>query len=456
MATDTPHLTGLRALAALADLGFASIAAGVLARRRNVVRALERIQADKRAVTRMHKLRAEFDGGPVELRLPGRRYVVITDPEEVGQVLEDSPNPFHPANIEKRKALQWFQPHGVLISRGPIREQRRALNEAALETASEIHSLAGDFVTVIREEADRLSFVAVRLGHLDSTHFMAAWWRIVRRVTLGDSAADDEAITDQLMRLRKAGNWSFLAIPRRGLRERFTEHLYRYAETPQPGTLLHALAQIPAGGALDPVGQVPHWLFAFDAVGMASIRALALLSTHPEQLDRALKDAADPDEVLPRTFLHACMLESVRLWPTTPTILRDTIEDTEWRSKAGQFTISAGAAVMVAVPAFHRDEQLLPFAHQFTPDIWLDGRAQQHPALVPFSAGPAECPGRNLVLFLAATTMAHLLSSLRLGMRSRPTLSPSEPLPMTLNQLTIDFAVEPLPNVAAAAVTESG
>ena len=55
-----PQLTGAMAIAALADLGLASIAAGVIARRRPVVRLLERTQADSRAVQRIHALRGDF------------------------------------------------------------------------------------------------------------------------------------------------------------------------------------------------------------------------------------------------------------------------------------------------------------------------------------------------------------------------------------------------------------
>jgi hypothetical protein len=66
----TNRLTGVRAAAALTDLGFASISVGVLARRRPVVRLLERMQADERAVKRMQQLRREFGSGPVELVLP--------------------------------------------------------------------------------------------------------------------------------------------------------------------------------------------------------------------------------------------------------------------------------------------------------------------------------------------------------------------------------------------------
>jgi cytochrome P450 len=194
---------------------------------------------------------------------------------------------------------------------------------------------------------------------------------------------------------------------------------------------------------VDPVGQMPQWLFAFDAAGMALLRALALLASHPVQMAQALDDAATPNVPLLRPFLRSCVLESVRLFPTTPTILRDTTQDTEWGSGAEHFTVSKGAGLMIVVPAFHRDEDLLPFAHQFSPDIWLDGSAQRYRQLVPFSAGPAECPGRNLVLFVTSSVLANLLHALDFRLTSEPQLTPDQPLPMTLNQLTLDFAIAP-------------
>ncbi len=436
------EVTGMAAVATLTDLGFSSIAAGVLARRRPVVRLLERTQADARAVKRIHQLRRRFGRGPVELVIPGRRIIVIIDPDDVQRVLQEAPTPFHPANLEKRKALQWFQPHGVLISQGPIREPRRAFNEAALDSASDLHRMARSFTDVIADEASRLVAEVADHGHLDSSMYMTSWWRMVRRLTLGERARDDDAITDELMHLRKAGNWSFLSLPHYRRRAKFLEHLYRYAEEPEPGTLVEAVASTSAGGAVDPVGQMPQWLFAFDAAGQASVRALALLAGHPAALARALHEAADPRQPALRPYLRATVLESVRLWPTTPTILRDTTSDTTWGEGADRFTIGKGAGLMIVVPAFHRDDELLPYAHQFTPDIWLDGRAQEQPQLVPFSAGPAECPGRNLVLMATSTMLANLLHALTLRLTSTPPLTPNEPLPMTLNQLTLEFSAQ--------------
>lgn len=401
------RLTGARAAATLADLGPASTAA--------------------RAVRRMQQLREQFGAGPVELVLPGRRMVVVLDPDDVGRVLAGAPEPFHPANREKRKALEWFQPHGVQISQGPIRHRRRDLNDSALDSGAEMHRLAGAFGDVIAAEARELVDEVTARGTMDANQFMAAWWRIVRRVALGDRARDDAEITDALLRLRRTGNWSLLSLPHSRKRARFLERLYDYVEDPQIGTLAAAVAEVPTSGAVDPVGPLPQWLFAFDAAGMAQLRALAVLATHPGAMARAIEDAAEPDRLRPRPFLRACVLESVRLWPTTPAILRESTEKGVW--------------LMIVTPAFHRDPTLLPFANEFVPEIWLDGRARSYPQLVPFSAGPAECPGRNLALFTTSALLASLLNSLDFRLSSTPQLSPDEPLPVTLNQYVLEFAV---------------
>lgn len=153
---DRPRLTGGSALLTLADLAGASIAAGVIARRRPVVGLLERVQADNRTIRRMHRLRRQFRRGPVELVIPGRRIVVPLEPADVGRVLAETPTPFHSASWEKRRALDKFQPHGVLISRGAVRAERRQLNETALDTPTPLHHLAGIFARMIAEEAATL------------------------------------------------------------------------------------------------------------------------------------------------------------------------------------------------------------------------------------------------------------------------------------------------------------
>jgi cytochrome P450 len=188
---------------------------------------------------------------------------------------------------------------------------------------------------------------------------------------------------------------------------------------------------------------VPQWLFAFDPAGMATFRALALLASHPTELAAVAAELRGRDLATPQDLpgLRAAVLESVRLWPTTPAILRETTTTTE----LGGRTLQAKTLVVVLAPFFHRDDERLPYADHFTPGIWQDGTAQASGSLVPFSAGPAVCAGQNLVLFLASTLLASLLERHDLRLTSEPRLYPGRRLPGTLSPFGLRFSFSPHP-----------
>ncbi|HVW44497.1 MAG TPA: cytochrome P450 [Amycolatopsis sp.] len=400
-----------------------TIAGGVIKRRPRVLGMLEKTQADTTAVQVMQGLRARYGTEPLRLAVPGRTLALVLSADDVGTVLAGAPEPFSPANLEKRAALAQFQPHGVLISEGEPRERRRAFNERVLETPEQVHHLAPAMLAKTGEE---VSSLPVR-GSLDWDRFAAVWWRLVRRIVLGDGARDDTATTDLLDRLRKTANWSYLAPQRTGLRRRALERLRGHLARAEPDSLAGTLTADPG---IDVASQAGHWLFAFDAAGMVAFRALALLSTHPLQRQEVLEEVPSTPKL---PYLRASVLDTVRLWPTTPAILRDTTEDTA--------ALPAGTGLLVFTPFFHRDDENLPYAHSFTPEIWLDGRAQANPALVPFSAGPGECPARNLVLTVASAVLAELLRSREFQLTSGQPLGPSRPLPSTLDNFGLTFSV---------------
>ncbi|WET82356.1 cytochrome P450 [Amycolatopsis sp. QT-25] len=409
------------------------LAGGVIKRRPRVMAAAQRLQLDRSAVHLLSELRSRYGPGPLRLRVPGRTFDLALSGEDVGEVLAAAPVPFNPSTKEKRAALGHFQPHGVLISGAVDRPPRREFTEEVLEPGRPLHHLAFPFATAIAEEAASLRDG----GTLDWDTFTVAWWRMVRRVTLGDSAADDDALTDALARLRKDANWAY-AHPRRDrLHDRFRTRLIGHLERAETGSLAEAVASAgPAGERTMEVvaDQVAHWLFAYDAAGIVTFRALALLATHPAALERAGEEVAAADLTVPNqfTYLRACALESVRLWPTTPALLRESTAETPWGP--------AGTTILIFTPFFHRDPGSLPYADRFEPGIWLDGSAAANPALVPFSAGPAICPGRDLVLFCASTMLAHLIRDRRFELTSGAVLGPERPLPATLDNFHLKFS----------------
>lgn len=252
------------------------------------------------------------------------------------------------------------------------------------------------------------------------------WWRVVRRITLGDAARDDVQVTEDLNQLRARGNLSYLAPKNRKQRKRFLNTLRDYLNRAEPGSLAATAAQTPATEKTVPEQQIPQWLFAFNAASWAAFRALRLLAADPVTSEAARNEAATKFPDMP--LLRATMLESLRLWPTTPMILRDTTEPTTWRNGS----LATGTSILIFAPFFHRDDETLAEAHRFTPKLWLTDRDDTDWPLVPFSGGPGLCPGRNVVLLTASVVLAELLDEHRF---SSDTTSAASAEPLNLRDL---------------------
>ncbi|HMQ29230.1 MAG TPA: cytochrome P450 [Chloroflexaceae bacterium] len=436
--TELPTATPGETLAILSEVIVPTLAKGVIIRRPPVVAAADRLDLDRRAIRRVQGLRDKYGSGPLLLRTPVRTQALILDPAHVHRVLDESPEPFATASGEKRAALSHFQPRGVLISHGAERADRRRYNEQVLDTGSPMHRLAERFGAVVREEAELLLGAVRHREELAWADFALAWFRVVRRVVFGDAARDDYELTTMIGRLRGDANWAFFKPRRRGLRDQFYARMGRYLAQGDPQSLAGVMAATHATSLTAPSHQVPQWLFAFDPAGMTTFRALALLATHPEPLERVRAELreraghAQPD--LP--YLRACVLESLRLWPTTPMVLRQTTRPTEWE----QGMLPARAGVLIYAPFFHRDEARLPEANSFAPELWLRRRDNSDYPLIPFSGGPAMCPGRNLVLLVSSAMLASLLDGRSFRLSGPPRLGPARPLPATLDNYGLRFA----------------
>jgi len=433
-----PQASLLDTMALAVDVLAPTFAKGVIIRRPGAVAMAEQWQLDTRAVQRMQKLRNKYGQGPLMLPLPIRKQAVVLAPEHVYRVLNETPEPFSPASSEKRAALSHFEPEGVLISQGPVRTERRRFNEDVLESNHAVHHMAERFLPIVDQEAARILAAARDKGELDWDAFAQGWYRLVRRVVFGDGAADDQELNDMTVALRKAANWAFLHPKRKATQARFFARIQDYLERAEAGSLAAVIARTPQTADTKPVQQVPQWLFAFDAAGMATFRALALLATHPEQAEQARAELRDKPGIerkfLP--FLRATLLEAVRLWPTTPAILRQTTRETHWE----EGTMPARTGVLVFAPFFHRDDQRLDHAHRFTPDLWLHERGDAEWPLVPFSAGPAVCPARHLVQMLSSAMLAALIDGREAKLVSAQRMVPGR-LPGTLNNYGLRFAL---------------
>lgn len=146
-----------------------------------------------------------------------------------------------------------------------------------------------------------------------------------------------------------------------------------------------------------------------DTTAAASSFFLSLMGIHQDIQEKVVQELYDifGDSDRPATFqdtlemkyLERCLMETLRLFPPVPIIARELKEDL--KISDGQYTVPAGATVIVTTFLLHRDENIYPNPTKFNPDNFLPERqANRHYyAFIPFSAGPRSCVGKELTLY---------------------------------------------------------
>ncbi|XP_047528995.1 cytochrome P450 4C1-like [Vanessa atalanta] len=129
--------------------------------------------------------------------------------------------------------------------------------------------------------------------------------------------------------------------------------------------------------------------------GFASV----LLSQHLDVQDKVyeeIKNVFDDfhqtitiDDLNKLKYLEAVLKETMRLYPTTPLIMRKCLKDVKLPSG---LVLSEGCQVLVNIWGLHRNPKYWgPDADKFRPERFLDITPEQQSAFIPFSSGPRNC-----------------------------------------------------------------
>jgi cytochrome P450 len=437
VALDFKHASVVDGVRFTAQVGVPNVVLGLFAKRTLPARVSSTLHGDHLAYLLVEGLVRRLGPDPFWIRVGKEEVLLVHHPDDIKLVLEGSPAPFAADPDTKRKGMLAFQPNALTISRDELWAKRRRFAEAVLDTGSPVHRLAPRFVAVALDEADAL--VEVGTVRWDDLHH--AFQRITRRVVFGDAAADDTGITDQLSDLMAAGN-RLPGKPAPGY-QAFIERVQAYVDAAEAGSLCSLVAAAPADDETDPAGQLVHWLFAMgDTLPANLLRALALLATHPAQLAAVRTHLAGADLTAPETvagqeYLAGCLLEAMRLWPTTQLFGRVATEDVRFSRGA---VLPGGRQVLIYNLFNHRNRDRIAYADRFAPEEWLTGSAAQDWSFNFFSNGPQGCPGAGLAVFLGQAVVARLVAGAEPEL-SGASLDPAGRLPYALDiyGLTIKF-----------------
>lgn len=427
MAEEFPHASVVEGIRFTAQIGLPNIVQGLFNKRELPTKLASRVGADHLGYRLVEGLVKSHGPGPFYVRVAKDEALLVHHPDDLKFVLGGSPDPFASDPEAKRKGMSAFQPDALTISRGDLWQQRREFADAVLEPGNPVHRLAPTFVGIAADTARDLAGRAVDYHAID-----AAFQRMVRRVVFGDGAAGDTRLMEILGELMSQGN-KMPGKPGPQYPE-LVKIIEGHLAKAEAGSLAAEIAKTPEppGGA---AGQVIHWLFAMgDTLAANTLRALAALATHREQQAEVRKeiDAADittPAGVASLKYLAGCLLEAMRLWPTTGLFARVSTRDVTFPNGA---VLPEGRQVLIYNVFNHRNRARVPYADRFSPGEWVSGSAAEDWSFNFMSHGPQGCPGYGLSVFLGQAVMANLIAAGSLSV-SGVRLEPGKPLPYSMD-----------------------
>ncbi|TSD94477.1 cytochrome P450 [Skermania sp. ID1734] len=393
-----------------AVVGVPSVVQGLFTKREKPTRLAGLVGGDQHTFRTVRGLVNKYGPEPFFIRMATDEVVLAHHPDDIKFVLEGSPDPFASDFGSKRKGMVAFQPEALTLSRMPVWEQRRRFAEAILDTGKPLHRLAEPMLAAAKEEANHILDLSQQ-RKVKWSDINEAFQRLTRIVVFGKSAADDTAITAALKDLMGQAN----NTPGKTSDDypAFIKRVQHYLDRAESGSLAGLIADTAVDG-VDPAGQVVHWLFAMgDTLAANVTRALALLATHPDQRAKAVSevqvcDLDSPAAVASLSYLSGCLLEAMRLYPTTGLFGRVAIRDVMLPSGK---VIPEGTQVLIPNMFAHRNADIVSYADRFAPEEWASGDAGSNWSFNFFSHGPQGCPGAGMAIFLGTAFLAQVLNS---------------------------------------------
>jgi cytochrome P450 len=177
-----------------------------------------------------------------------------------------------------------------------------------------------------------------------------------------------------------------------------------------------------------------------DTLATNCAHAAALIAAHPPAQDAAraevvATDLSDPAAVDRMTYLEGCLREAMRLWPTTPLIVRKARRDADLQGHR----VREGAQVVIHNGFNHRNVETVPEPDRFRPERWEPGVWDYR--FNPMSNGPQVCAGRELVLFLGKAVLGRLFVAHGWTLTA-PSLAADRPVPHAFDHSALRLTPE--------------
>lgn len=372
-------------------------------------------------------------GDVVRLRRVHHEFYYVDHPELLQRVLIDEPEKFRkssfvgqaldgvaPSALVATKGDRWRRLRGVLqptfaaqkipgYTNQIVEEVEGQLEEwdskECIEAVSMMKNLGLRttcnvlFESDARRLADSLSTVAeVMEDRLESaTRFLPAWLPTPMEYRLERAVTDYEDTIEAIIRRRRS------------------------SPTPREDFFGQLISALEEGGLSE--RELSDQLFtvlfpAYENVGVTlafALFSLACSSTVQQRFHEELEEVPGLGKVEEYPVTEAIIKETLRLYPPSFEILKETTEDV---TLAG-YRIPEESQIIVPILQVHRDSRWWDAPDDFRPDRWLSGEpAAPESAYLPFSGGARACLGREFAMTQLVLSLATIGSRYRFDLAS--------------------------------------
>ena len=431
----------------------------------------------------MERLAREY-GDIVHFKLGRRHVYLLNHPEHVkGVLLSHYDNFLKGRGIARRNN---FLGEGLLTSEGDFHRRQRRLTQPAFNHGR-FDGYAATMTRITAEAADRWR-AGQRLDVLEAmrqitlpiasqtlfgTRVDAEHERIIEAIRTGlswfkafkpaDSTLADRLSPLQLLRLSRSRETLETVV------SRIVEARRREGE--DRGDLLSLLLSREGDEGEQFMSDrqvrdeaVTLFIGGFENVATALTWTWYLLAQHPEvearlhaELDEVLGGRPPGAADIPRlAYTRMVFEEAMRVYPPVPRLVRTALRD----YRVGDYTVPAGALVVVSQYLMHRDSRFFPDPERFDPERFAPEAKRARPAYsyFPFGGGARRCIGDGFAYMEGVLMLATLGSRWRLRLDSRGGrvellathfLHPKGTLSMTAEGRVASARAEHLPGASA-------
>jgi cytochrome P450 len=150
-------------------------------------------------------------------------------------------------------------------------------------------------------------------------------------------------------------------------------------------------------------------LAGFETTALGAAWAIYLLARYPEWQDQVRAEVANRTEPAELPITRQVVMETLRLYPPAPILVRKAIQHTELRGDR----LAPGQAILIPVYAIHRHQQLWQDPNDFDPNRWSTMGSYDRAAYLPFGAGPRLCIAAHFAITEITNIVAELLRTFR-------------------------------------------